>query len=283
MPEKRETVAAYKKATEWGTEVALNEAERELLITNPIECISKTIEFTDIETSGRAFHEEADPGNIKCDLSPTVYLRYDDPAAHTMLAQVIGSQATPASASTLAYSSDYTLKDNIDSEFGTFVIDKVTKLHVVPSSKWTGFTLTAKPGVPVELSFKGVGNDEITDSTANTTLASVTSTDRTNRMQLKDAVIRINAQTGATLGSSDEISVTSLTFDFDRPHTSDYESTGSNAIAEPLGDGFPKAKIDLEFRKYGSDEAQYYSDWVAGSTKKMEVIFEGATIEGSNK
>ncbi len=283
MPEKRETIAAYKKASDWGTEVAVNEAERELLITNPIDCISKSIEFTDIETSGRVFHEDSEMGNIKCDLSPTVYMRYQDTAAHTMLAQVIGSQATPSTVTTLSYTTDFQLSDNVEGEFGTFAVDKVTKVHAVPSAKWTGFTISAKPGTPAELSFKGVGNDEIINSTTNTTLDSVTSVDRSNRMQLKDAVIRINDQTGATLAETDKISVTSFNFEFDRPHTSDYESTGANAISEPLGDGYPTAKVNLEFRKYGSDEAQYYSDWTSGSTKKMDITFEGSLIEGTQK
>jgi hypothetical protein len=283
MPERRETIAAYKKATEWGTEVTLNSAEKELLITNPIDCISKTVEFTDIETSGRVFYEESDPGKIKCDLSPKVYLRYNDPATHTILAQIIGSQSTPSTISTLAYTSDYLLTDNIESKFGTFAVDKVTKVHVVPSAKWTGLTFTAQAGVPVELNFKGIGSDEIINSTVNTTLDSVTSSDSSNRMQLKDADIKVNDETSATLGSGDSISVTSFSFDFDRPHTSDFENSGSNTISEPLGDGYPKAKVKLEFRKYSSDEAQYYSDWVTGTTKKMEVTFEGATIEGSAK
>jgi len=283
MPEKRETIAAYKKNIIWGTEATLNEAERELLITNPVECIAKSIEFTDIETSGSVFHLESEPGKVKCDLSPTVYLRYNDPAAHTMLAQIVGSQTTPATVSTLSYTSDYIPADNIEGLFGTFAVDKVTKVHVVPSAKWNSFSLTAKPGVPVEVQFKGIGKDEITNSTINTTLASVTSVDRANRMQLKDAVIRVNDQTGATLSDNDKITVTSLTFDFERPQTSDYENTGSNTVSEPLGDGYPKAKVSLEFRKYGSGEAQYYSDWVTGTTKKMDVLFEGATIEGSEK
>jgi|GEM_PF-4052042 len=281
MPEKRETVAAYKEATEWGTEVTLNVAEKELLITNPVDCIAKTVEFTDIETSGRTFHEESDEGKIKCDLSPTAYLRYDDPVAHTMLAQIVGSHTTPSTVSTLAYTSDYLLTENIEGRFGSFAVDKVTRIHSVPSVKWNSFTLTAKPGVPVEMQYKGIGTDELTDSTINTTLDSVTSSDRSNRMQLKDAVIRVNDQTGSTLGEGDEISVTSFTFEFDRPHTSDYENNGSNAIAEPLGDGYPKAKVSLEFRKYGDTEAQYYSDWQKNTLKKMEVLFEGATIEGS--
>lgn len=283
MPEKRETLAAYKKATEWGTEVTVNSAEKELLIINPIDCISKSIEFTNIETSGRAFYEEADAGKIKCDLSPTVYLRYDDPVAHTILTQIIGSQSTPSTVSTLSYLSEYQLTDNTEGQFGTFAVDKVTKVHIVPSAKWSGFKLTSKPGVPVELSFKGVGSDEIISSTINTSLDSVTNPDRSNRMQLKDAVITVNNETGATLSSSDAISVTSFTFEFDRPCTSDYENSGSNNISEPLGNGFPTGKVSLEFRKYGTDEAQYFIDWVTGSTKKMEVFFEGSTIEGDNR
>jgi hypothetical protein len=283
MPEKRETIAAYKKTILWGTEATLNEAERELLITNPVDCISKTVEFTDIEESGTVFHEESEPGKIKCDLSPSVYLRYNDAVVHTMLAQIIGSQTTPATVSTLAYTSDYIPSDNIEGRFGSFAVDKVTKVHTVPSVKWNGFTLSAKPGIPVEAQFKGIGKDELINSTVNTTLSSVTSTDKANRMQLKDAVIRVNDQTGATLGEADKITVTSFTFEFTRPQTTDYENDGSNTISEPLGDGYPTAKVSLDFRKYGTTEAQYYSDWVAGTTKKMDVLFEGSTIEGSEK
>lgn len=283
MPEKRETIAAYKKTSVWGTEATLNEAERELLITNPVDCVSKSVEFTEIEGSGTIFHQESEPGKVKCDLSPTVYLRYNDPVAHTMLAQVIGSQTTPATVSTTAYTSDYVLSDNVEGLFGSFAVDKITKVHVVPSVKWNSFTLTAKPGVPVEVQFKGIGKDEIINSTINTTLSSATSTDRTNRMQLKDAAIRVNDQTGATLSDSDKINVTSFSFEFTRPQTSDYENNGSNTVSEPLGDGYPTTKVSLEFRKYGAGEAQYYSDWVAGTTKKMDVLFEGTTIEGSEK
>lgn len=283
MPEKRETIAAYKKTNQWGMETALNEPERELLITNPVDCISKTVEFTDIEESGRVWHEESEPGKIKCDLSPAVYLRYNDSTAHTILAQIIGSQTTPATVSTLAYTSEYIPSENIEGLFGTFAVDKVTKIHTVPSAKWNGFSLTAKPGTPVEIQFKGTGKDEIINSTVNTTLAAVTSTDRSNRMQLKDAAIRVNNQTGATLGETDEISVTSFTFEFTRPQTTDYENDGSNTISEPLGDGYPTAKVSLDFRKYGTAQAQYYSDWTAGTTKKMDVLFEGSIIEGSEK
>jgi hypothetical protein len=175
------------------------------------------------------------------------------------------------------------LTENIEEQFGTFAVDKVTRVHSVPSVKWTGCTLTAKPGVPVELQFKGIGTDELTNSTVNTTLASVTTVDASNRMQLKDAVIMVNNESAATLSGTDAVSVTSLSLEFDRPHTNDYENTGSNHISEPLGDGYPNGKVSLEFRKYGEGEAQYYSDWVTGTTKKMEVVFSGSTIENDHK
>lgn len=275
----KDVVAAIKKATTWGTAVECGAGDGLLLIGDGIK---HSIENIPEDSAGQGFIESQDLGKVDCQASPEMYLRYDG-ALWTLVALLMGTAGAPAQQeSTSAYLHSLVMAADLDGIFATLAVDKGHSVHELAGAKVAGITVSGEAGQPLTLSAELIA-DDLTRNTSsgtnnNTTMASVTITDKLHRVLFSQGVFRINAQGGSALASpTDVITPRAFTLTINRPHTTDY--TDANTIEEPLANDFPEVTLRLEFKDYDTDT---WLDAVAnGTAKKADITFIGDTIEGA--
>jgi hypothetical protein len=273
--EGREILAAFKKASAWGTAASVGALNGILLLTDSTK---KTQPPLPDESAGQAFTLTADRGNIAVTGAPTAYLRYD--GLMEILALLFGTAGTPAQqGGTAAYKHILQLATDTDGKFGTYAVSKVTEIQEAPSIKILGITLSGEMGKEILAAIDWVADDLVIPATVNTSLASVTYRDRGNRVLFSQAVFRLNAQSGAALASpTDVIKPASFELKIARPMAGEYLAGNANKIDSPTGTGFPSITLSLRFPIYSA------STWTAALAgdirKKLDLTFTGALISG---
>jgi hypothetical protein len=270
-----EILAAVKKAAAWGTAASVGANTGVLLLSESL--VKKCAEELD-EAAGQAFHQEDDKGLITVQGDLVAQARYD--GLTTLLAMALGTAGAPAQqGATAAYLHLLQLASKTDGLFATAAIDKITQIQEWPALKVLGFTLKGDVGKPCELTFPCAADDLLSPAVTNTSLASVTYRDRSNRLLFSQAVFRINAQSGAALDSGDIITPSGFELKFLRKLAGDYLAGGANKIGEPLNDGMPDITLDLKFPVF--KVATWPVALQADTRYKMDITFTGKLIAGA--
>jgi len=250
-------------------------------VTGTFACAwsSSTNKFTISETAGPTNFELLwNTGTNKATDISTL-CGYDDAADDTGAATYTGDSACTGSG---AYQHTLTAADDIDGIFGTYATEKGTKVFVVPSWKPFKFSLTVDSGM-IKLSINGRGDQVINDSAVVTDLDSVTYPDDTTaaRAKLSQAVFRMNDQTGDALDSDDTINPKTFNLEYERPMENEHVAS-SATIPEPRGNGKPKCKLSMEFRRVDAVNELYFADWDAATEKKLDLNITGPVIIGTH-
>ncbi|GAB4486017.1 MAG: hypothetical protein OHK006_13200 [Thermodesulfovibrionales bacterium] len=270
-----EIKAAVKKASAWGTAVAVG-ANNGLLIRPSNIKKDRPSEIDD--SLGLYFPKDSDIGEIKAEGSVEAWLRYDSLDLMIALAMGATGGAPTQQGATPAYAQKFTLANTLDGLFATFCINNQINIDECPSLKVTGFTIKGEVGKALSITFDVVAIDKITGSVTNTlvTFANVTYFETANRVLYSQGVIRMNAQSGGALGSGDTIYPRSFELSFKRKMSGVYGAGSFDKIDEPTNDGLPEVKLKLEFPRYTS--AGYFTDWDANAAKKLDMTFTGGLI-----
>jgi len=280
----REIIVGVKHASTWRTAVECG-ADDGVLITS--EGIGpKAPNFVDDDSLGKTdircvmrTNENA-AGNIEG------YLRYE--GWDVLLAHALGTAGTPSlvSGGSVSYENTLSPADSISGIFTTLAIKKSATSHPiweVPSAKWGGFTISGAIGELVKVTFNMMGNKIENQSSVNTsaTMANVTYPEGCEVLKMdSNFKIRMNTQSGAALADSDKIYPMSFELTYNRPLRENWEASYDD-MSEPVQDGFAEATLKLTFDKYNLDD---FMDAIAADTEyKMDITFEGNTIEGSIK
>jgi hypothetical protein len=276
MPSGLEVRAALKKAVTWGTPVACGANDGVLLKGDSLK---RAIESYPEDSLGQPFVTDRDQGEIKAEGGLEAYLRYD--SLDLLIALVMGATggAPTQQGATTAYAQKFTLADDLDGLFATVAVNKKVNVFEYPSAKLTGFTIKGEMGKPVEVSFDVLADDEDPASTTNdlTSFANVTYAETANRVLMSQGVFRLNDESGAALGSGDEIKPSSFELTFKRPLEGAYIVGGDNRIDEPAMSGLPEVTLNLTFPRYTA--TTYLTALGADTRKKMDIVFTGALIE----
>lgn len=275
---KPEIIAAWKKATTWGTEVDVNAAGNGVLVLNPGVPKVSIPNIRD-ESAGLAFYKELGHGDQPAaGFSLEANTRYE--GLGTIIAQLFGTAGTPTQqGATAAYLHELRLKKNIEDIFGTYAVTKHDKIHVVPSVKLHKLTFTFGDGL-LKLTADMMGNDVIDDSAVITAMDSVTYPGDYTRtlVEANHGVFRMNAQDGAALAGSDEVKIKNMTLEIERQDMKEFHEMGDGKIDEPLGMK-PLIKLVIEMNKMDDGNKGYFADWKAKTEKKADLIFTGPLIE----
>lgn len=178
---------------------------------------------------------------------------------------------------------NYDLADITDGLFATLALNKVINIEEATSAKIAGMSLKGSVGNPLEIGFKIIANNLISNSAVNTlgTFANVTYRDQKNRVLFNQKVYRLNAQSGSALADGDKIYPTEFELTADRKITGVYGAGDVfDTIDEPTNDGIPEVKLKLTFPRYTADT--YFTEWDSNTAKKMDMIFTGLLISGTS-
>jgi hypothetical protein len=203
---------------------------------------------------------------------------YSDAADDTGLSSYVGD--TVALPNGLNYLHTLTLADSVVGKFFTYATEKGAKIFVVPSLKVLKGSFSFSGGF-IKVSFGVRGSQVINDSAIVTSLGSVTIPANAHLRAIQSqAVFRMNAQTGNALDSDDTIRPKAFTFDPERKMDGEFVA-GSRVVIEPLENDKPSFKLTLEFPRMDTVNDDYFSEWIAGTEKKMDITITGPIIDGA--
>ncbi len=271
-----ETRAALVKGATWDIAAACGAGDG-LLVLPPT--FKKERPLNEDDSLGTYFPHDAAPGGIKVEGDLPCYLRYDGMDLLLALAMGGTSGAPVQQGSTSAYAQSFTLAGLMDGLFATLALHNGVNIDEYPSMKFAGMKLRGRVGEPVEIVFKGIASDRITDSSTNTpaSFASVTIAEQANRVLMSHALIRMGDSSGAALDSGDEIYPSSFELDLTRPMAGAHVAgAGHDRVDEPVAEAPTEIRLKLEFPRYSSSE--HFEDWAGSVAKKMEMVFTGALI-----
>lgn len=278
--ERRLNKSAWKKGFIWGTEIDVNVAGTGIL---PLNAGVPKLGIPPIEEESAvsAFQSDVDQGDYPpVDFALDFDARYE--GLGPIIAQIFGTAGTPQQQdTTAAWLHTVQLANKIAGLFGTYATEKLDKIHVVPSVKPYKLTYSLSGGL-IKVSINMRGDNVIDDSSIISSMSSVTTADKHNRILARQGLFRMNAQSGAALTSpTDDIKVKNYTLEIERKLDTPDPEVGSRTIVEPREEGKPVVKLTMEFNRMDTANKAYFSDWKAETEKKMDIKFTGALIEST--
>lgn len=212
------------------------------------------------------------------------------------LAQLMGT-VTASPAETNAGQGDYIhvmdLASTVNGKYVTCAqLTEDDYVYEIPSVKFISASMSGVVNKPPTINFTSIGSRVIaTPGTPTNTAAEVTALTALTYNPMKfggtNHYLRINAQAGGSLSSTNNITIKEWALSVSRPITGDYVLNGANTpyTTEPLQDGGPTV---LEFSFKLSDATDTLIDglteWINGTEKKAELFIDGAIIgAGANR
>lgn len=247
VPTGTEIIAGFKKASAWATPVVLGAGDGILILNEGME---GSPEILNDESLGNPFLACTDLGNITDEGDIECNLKYE--GLLTVIACAMGLAGVP-SLLTNGYEHLLECTKNIEGLFGTFAIDKRTKVHEHPSVKVAGFTISGEAGGYLKITFNFISNTLDTGSTTNTsvTMANITIPLLCGNIVFNNGVFLLKDQGGsAPSDPTDRVLPNSFELAFSRNLSGDYTANGNRQIIEPEQDGQPEITCSFGFPRY---------------------------------
>jgi len=280
-PEKRLLAAGAKKATTWGTAVALGAGDGILIDSDG--GLARKQDYLAAKEADTPFVKEGDLGPVKeVDFSPTFFMRYDPGRLGTLIALLFGTAGTPTQqGATTAWKHVFQWADSVYGKFATFAVERPGKIWEVASAKVHGFELVVAAGL-VKGTLNLRGNTVIDDSAVNTAtqMDALTYVDRENRIRFTQGQVKMNAQTGEDVTGETALQINSLSISYKRSVDAVVPG-GETKIIEPVENDHPIVQVKLGFPRMNSVNAAFFSTFSAETEQKMLIKFTGALIATS--
>jgi len=278
-------IVAYEQtASTWGTLVAPTTLDQ-ILITGGLP-LSENREVTPDQAAGWSWNQYTHLGKKDLDFTLNMPLRYGS-RIWSFVAQIMGTDTKTGSAD--PYTHTMALLDAIDGldNFGSLCAQLGPAagelLMEWPSVKPYGFTISGPNGQGfVDLSVKlrankmnmgadctvTTGNfDSVTHETIDSVLAPM--------VPFGALRFRMNGQTGAALGASDNLALKSFSFSFNRKIDAEWVNRQAYAsqweTAEPIEDGIPESNLQIVLGDYNA--LTYMEAFQDSTEQKAEFYF----------
>lgn len=277
-PSLKEHAAAFKKATTWGTEVAVAAGNGLVIMNDGGVQLRRT--YQPLQEIDAPVHRGGDLDvNDPVDFQPTFNCRYDPGALGTMLAAVFGTDAVTTPGGTSPRLHTMTWADNVRGIFGSFCVERPGKIYSVPSVKVMGVAFALQNGRLVG-TLKCRGNNVIDDSAVNsaTQMDAVTATAPFgDRLRWAEGAVRMNAEGGATLvGTTPLAAINSLEFEFNRNFDAEH-GLGDVNLIEPEESDIDDIFVRIGFSRFNAENAAFFSTFKTEAYQKMMITFKNPT------
>lgn len=240
------------------------------------------------ESVSRSWQGDPIQGNITVNGSVTTYLRYV--GVEKLLAYPLGAAAAASLLETGVYRHKYTYTSNTFGKYAGVAIDKHVSVHLYPSAKFLGFTITGQAGRPTMLVVRTFANNNIVPGPApNNTLASATYRSQGDHVLWAHQTMLIAAKAGAAPTiTTDQFMPASYEVTYDQPQSQHWVMNNSAEIIEPIPDGTPVATMRLTFPRYATapygTPGNSFAVWGKANTPlKLWLRGVGATLGTTQK
>jgi hypothetical protein len=244
--------------------------------------------FNEDRAWGQTFLGPSELGDIQPpDLSLPGQARYTD--SHYILeALAMGSPAAVAISTSVAgqvtsWLHVMDLSPSTDGLGITLAQDRKLFTAELTSAKVYGFGETVGEGGIVNQTFKVLGSKTTITSSINinSTVYGASYPALNGRISRKQGVIRMNAQGGGALGSSDVQQVETCEFTFERPQDRSF-IYGQDYIIEPADNEFPEVMVTFGYPRMNTVSANSLETGLrAGTAYKADLTYTGATYINS--
>lgn len=242
------------------------------------------------DAMGQAFLEQTEVGNIEAPTpSFSAVSRYED---HTYIweACAMGSPAAvtlsnSADGETTSWSHVMDLAPTNDGLGVTVAIDRVRYVEELTSAKIHGWSETNGEGGLMRETFKVVGSKPTITSSINinSTVAGANYPALSNRIMMKQGVLRMNLHGGNSLVATDAVKAESFTFDWDRPQDAPHVY-GQDYVDEPADNGFPTFRVEVMYPRMIQTSAESLRNGLANASAwKADLTFSGAYINSTDR
>lgn len=268
--EKRRNTYAFAKGTTWGTDATPGALSGMYVQENDGFALMR--EEAPDKGAGFGLETESHQGNDIA-LTPTWKLipYEDDQATLTFLAAMLGSDTVTGVSDPYTHTMAMTETSGI---FFSLHWEEGTETKRIPSAKLTGLSFHQNDQGIFEMDLAATGNT----SDASGNVSSTTWKSEDNPFLFRNATFRINDQSGAALGSGDEIAVSDIKVDINRPSTTTYV-TGGTSILEPAEGPFPEVLVEVTIPQKSADSVTLYTAWAAETKQKGDIVITGSSAD----
>lgn len=238
------------------------------------------------DSAGQSFIGSVQAGNTEAvRASIPMYLSYADTFYNVLWGAAFGTGGTSPSqvGTTTAYTNTFEPATSRTGQYFTIVRDKGQYIAEVPGAKCTGFELTFGEMGRGELAFNFIGDVEKSDSTINTAtqVSALTFPAAGQRAFMRQAVLRLNSQSGGALDSTAEIKFTALTVRL--VETLDELHVGGQAtLIEPEITDHVVIEMDVTMPRFDAASDDFFAAHRDVSLYKGDLTITGPAIAGSN-
>lgn len=213
-----------------------------------------------------------------------MFLHYHDVWQNVLFALAFGTGGTaPVQIGTsTVYTNTFEPATTRTTLYATIVRDKVQDISEIPGAVFNGFEIRVGEMGRMEVDWLLTGDQEtVTGLNTSTQITALTFPTLGRRWFFKDAVVRLNAQSGGALASSDAMKFTSLKLRVEQPI--DVKFVGGQAsIVQPLDNGFPTVSLELSFARYDATSKAFFAAHKDGTLYKGDITFTGPLIDATS-
>jgi len=278
---KQGQMAAFKKATTWGTAVKVGAGcGLPFKTISGLQMAQDVFEVTEVDMPVQ--YSAFLGANKPIDLTITSEMLYSPGALGVLIAMVFGTAEEPTGSGDLK-THTFKLSDN-NGKFGTLAVGMPGEIWEIPSLKPYAWTIKMGGEGFIESEIKAIGNKLVVPASANseTEMGAVTYDARGNHCYSKQLKLYIKAQSDSDFQESDVIDINSFECSFSRPHQ-EAISIGKNEIAESAASGPANAELKIGFPMYGTDAIAMIAKQVAATELKAKVVLTGPIASGQDK
>lgn len=281
------TKMGWKKATTWGTPVAVGATNQKEYHN---EKLTPKVDLIDDEAlSGKGTHLFGDKGNEFHSGEVEFPVRYEglEDIIGMAMGDANGGSAPTQVGSDNAYKHILKPKDDKEGLFGTLVIGKSVGVWEYTTCKVGGFNFKAVPGkrptISVPFIPQGLNINTGGGTNGNTQVAALTLPTNRDFALFNQLKVQINVQSAGALANADLVYIADFEVKLDNSFPTDDVSTKyGNLIDEPIQDGFAQVTGSLKWNVYRDDSPggndQMIAALMSKARKKMIATWTGPAI-----
>lgn len=275
------TTAGIEQGSTWGTEIALGALDQ--IATFGVDVSRANRRFDpDPSLLGSGWGNAGTAGVRAFEGTMRLRARYGDNVPKLM-AFALGTVDVPSGGG--PYTHPMAISDRLTKFFTLawkLVANASTTIYAsVPSCMIEETTIRFSGEEPGEITLGLVGNKLERDAGTNgsTQFGNLTRRDSSTPILPTDGVFRLNAASGATLGSSDVLKFNTVEIRFRRPLSRDFKVDGTGALAQPVESDVAEVMLTLEgpglgaTSSFASDPDEWQDRFEANTELKADLTF----------